>query len=73
MAGNLKILLQGRRDIAHPYSITVFGDYLYWTDWLEKSVKKWKKDGSEDITDKRSIIENVRDLHVYDASRQIGN
>ncbi|XP_065914777.1 low-density lipoprotein receptor-related protein 5-like isoform X2 [Dysidea avara] len=39
---NIVILLRGA-DTYHPFSITVYGDYLYWTDWSLNSVERISK------------------------------
>ncbi|XP_071952274.1 uncharacterized protein [Antedon mediterranea] len=36
--GNLVTLLSESPIISHPYSLTIFGDQLYWTDWGHNSV-----------------------------------
>ena len=29
--------------VPHPFAITVFGDYMYWTDWNHKTIEKANK------------------------------
>ncbi|KAG8510408.1 Low-density lipoprotein receptor-related protein 2 [Galemys pyrenaicus] len=53
-----------------PFSITIFEDTLYWTDWNTKTVEKGNKyDGSH-----RTVLANTThrpyDIHVYHPYRQ---
>ncbi|XP_047139272.1 low-density lipoprotein receptor-related protein 1 isoform X1 [Hydra vulgaris] len=57
--------------LPHMYAITVYKDNLYWTDWNEKSIFKVSKTG-ELVNVLRGKIENIRDIHAYDESRQTG-
>ena len=41
--GNNIVILLRRADTYHPFSITVYGDYLYWTDWSLNSVERLNK------------------------------
>ena len=71
---HLKKLLEERREVLHPYAITTNGQFLYWTDWSKKTIHQWKITGqaikSAEINNKRTAIENIRDLHIYDSLRQ---
>ena len=73
-SGNLKIILS-KADYAklqHPYAITASADHLFWTDWTEKAIFRMSKTGGEDPEVWRQSLDNIRDVHVYDASRQNG-
>ncbi|XP_063285770.1 low-density lipoprotein receptor-related protein 2 [Pelobates fuscus] len=57
-------------NLPHPYAITVFEDYVYWTDWNTRTVEKGNKyDGSG-----RTMLVNTThrpfDIHVYHPYRQ---
>ena len=59
--------------LLHPYAITVDANYIYWTDWREKSIYRVpKRNTSAPPEVMRKQLENIRDVHVYDASRQTG-
>lgn len=74
-AENLKKLLEEPGKVLHPYAITTNGQFLYWTDWSKKSIHQWRITGqtikSNEIHNKRTAIESIRDLHIYNSSRQI--
>ena len=73
-AENLKKLLEEPGKVLHPYAITTNGQFLYWTDWSKKSIHQWRITGqtikSNEIHNKRTAIESIRDLHIYNSSRQ---
>uniref|UniRef100_A0A8C5RBH8 EGF-like domain-containing protein n=1 Tax=Leptobrachium leishanense TaxID=445787 RepID=A0A8C5RBH8_9ANUR len=57
-------------NLPHPYAITVFEDFVYWTDWNTRTVEKGNKyDGSG-----RTMLANTThrpfDIHVYHPYRQ---
>ncbi|XP_066928142.1 low-density lipoprotein receptor-related protein 1-like [Clytia hemisphaerica] len=71
--GNIKILKDGKTNqrINHPYAITYFQQHLYWTDWSSKAILKLAlKEKGMPITTVRDKLDNIRDLHAYDKSRQ---
>ena len=63
-----------KRNLTHPYSITVDSKYLYWSDWTKKGIFRILKDYKP--SDKESMfisgLSNIRDIHFYNASRQQG-
>ena len=82
LSGNLKRFMSSYDFSLHMYAITVFKDSLYWTDWTEKSIFKVAKNYTDAVAKNgtnakpkplRGKIENIRDIHVYDESRQTGS
>ena len=72
---NLKVIYKKEKGSKeHAYSITVFGDYLYWTDWTQKAILRMEKknNGTQKPIKFRESLEHVRDVHVYDQARQQG-
>ena len=35
-------------NVTHPYGLTIFGEYVYWTDWQKRSIFRARKDGRGD-------------------------
>ncbi|KAA8588167.1 hypothetical protein FQN60_001361 [Etheostoma spectabile] len=61
-------------DLPHPFALTVFEDFVYWTDWNTRSVEKGNKyDGSG----RQALVNTTHrpfDIHVCHPYRQpIGN
>ena len=65
---NIVILLSGS---FHPFSITVFGDYLYWTDWSHNSIERISKrtPNSQRVTIS-SGLQRPTGIHIVHCSRQ---
>ncbi|XP_055899580.1 low-density lipoprotein receptor-related protein 4-like isoform X3 [Biomphalaria glabrata] len=56
----------------HPFGLTVFQDYIYWTDWqTEKLERANKLDGKNRVTI-QSRLEGLMDVHIVAADRQTG-
>ncbi len=55
--------------IAHPFAITVFGDYIYFTDWNLKGVFKAHKYKGEDVR-LRSTVHRPFDIQIVHPLRQ---
>ncbi|XP_046353482.1 very low-density lipoprotein receptor-like isoform X2 [Haliotis rufescens] len=68
-------ILKSHLHLNHPFAITVFEDYLYWTDWPSESVRKFSKFGrrGEEISQVETIALNLHspmDVHVFHPYRQ---
>ncbi len=64
------IVLSSRQYIKHPFSITVFEDYVYWTDWETESIHKANKFTGEDLKNVAVQLYSPMDIHVYHPFRQ---
>ncbi|RZC38041.1 low-density lipoprotein receptor-related protein 4, partial [Asbolus verrucosus] len=56
----------------HPFSLTQFGDHIYWTDWVQKSVIRADKTSGKDAVIVRSHLEAAMGLTMVTESRQLG-
>ncbi|KAH9496208.1 Low-density lipoprotein receptor- protein 4 [Bulinus truncatus] len=57
----------------HPFGLTVFEDYIYWTDWQTEKLEKANKfDGKNRVTI-QNRLEGLMDVHVVAARRQTGS
>ena len=56
-------------NIDHPFGLTVFNDYIYWTDWHTKNVEGAHKDGGNNRHVIASDLENLMDIHAFHRNR----
>lgn len=69
---NKRVVLNSDEYLLHPFSITTFEDFLYWTDWEKHAVfraNKFNGSGIEAITAIHSM-QNPMVVHVYHPYRQ---
>ncbi|RWS07607.1 low-density lipoprotein receptor-related protein 4-like protein [Dinothrombium tinctorium] len=57
------------QSIKHPYGLTVFGDYIYWTDWELKSIQKANKRDGEQMETILTGLENLMDIQIFHNKR----
>ena len=57
--------------IVHPFGISTFGGYLYWTDWGRRMILRSRLDGHEIISLRNHSL-SLMGLQVYDQERQQG-
>lgn len=69
--------IHGRQRVAfeiqkiHPFSLTQFGDHIYWTDWVEKSVIRADKTTGKDAVTVRSHLEAAMGIIMVTKKRQL--
>jgi len=57
--------------MAHPYGLTVFEDYVFWTDWNFKSIHRADKfTGNHSMTLMTNLPIQPFDIKVYSPLRQ---
>lgn len=55
----------------YPFAITVFGDYIYWTDLQLRGVYRAEKHTGAGVTEMvKRLEESPRDIHVFSSARQ---
>ncbi|XP_071956697.1 low-density lipoprotein receptor-related protein 4-like [Antedon mediterranea] len=60
-------------EVVHPFGITMYGDWLYWTDWQTESIELVHKSTGKG---RRSFKENIAylmDIKMISKSRQYGS
>ncbi|CAH0560459.1 unnamed protein product [Brassicogethes aeneus] len=57
---------------SHPFSLTQFGDHIYWTDWMQKSVNKADKTTGKDTVVVRPHLDATMGVTMVAQSRQLG-
>ncbi|XP_048829271.1 LOW QUALITY PROTEIN: low-density lipoprotein receptor-related protein 5 [Brienomyrus brachyistius] len=59
-------------DLPHPFGLTQYRDYIYWTDWNLRSIERADKRSGLNRTIVQGHLEYVMDILVFHASRQDG-
>ena len=58
----------------YPFAITVFGNYIYWTDLQLRGVYRAEKHTGAGVTEMvKRLDESPRDIHVFSNARQVCN
>nr|CAH7712475.1 unnamed protein product [Callosobruchus chinensis] len=68
--GNNRIMLSIQA--THPFSLTQHEDYIYWTDWIKKSVMRAEKSTGRDATIIRPQLDAAMGITMVSAERQLG-
>ncbi|KAI5752806.1 hypothetical protein M8J77_020550 [Diaphorina citri] len=70
--GNRRLVLYSPQTLSHPFSISTFEDWLYWSDWQQKAIYKANKFTGDNLTAITGVhqLENPMVLHVYHPYRQ---
>lgn len=58
------------QDIPHIFAMTLFEEYIYWTDWETKSINRAHKTLGINKTMLISTLHRPMDVHIYHAYRQ---
>ncbi|KAK2516454.1 Lrp1 [Columba guinea] len=58
------------QDIPHIFALTLFEDYIYWTDWETKSINRAHKTTGANKTLLISTLHRPMDIHIYHPFRQ---
>ncbi|XP_062564509.1 low-density lipoprotein receptor-like isoform X2 [Armigeres subalbatus] len=66
------VVLYSADYLRHPFSITTFEDYVYWTDWDKEAVFKANKFNGKDIEPVTAMhmLQHPMTIHVYHPYRQ---
>ncbi|XP_068993611.1 low-density lipoprotein receptor-related protein 4 isoform X1 [Neodiprion pinetum] len=59
-----------RKGVNHPFGITIFEDYVYWTDWHFKSISSANKGNGAGFKTIHSGLHFPMDVHSYHPQRQ---
>ncbi|XP_071943214.1 low-density lipoprotein receptor-related protein 2-like [Antedon mediterranea] len=55
-----------------PFALTLYGNYIYWTDWTLKAVLRAEKHtGANEVTLVQDLDKRPMDIHVFITDRQI--
>ncbi|XP_043944066.1 low-density lipoprotein receptor-related protein 6 [Protopterus annectens] len=59
-------------DLPHPFGLTQYQDYIYWTDWIRHSIERANKTSGQNRTVIQAHLDYVMDILVFHSSRQGG-
>ncbi|XP_063374859.1 low-density lipoprotein receptor-related protein 4 [Cydia amplana] len=59
-------------DAKHPFGMTQFNDYIFWTDWFKKSVMRADKKTGKNITALRTDLEMAMEIKAVTSEKQRG-
>ncbi|XP_021930761.1 low-density lipoprotein receptor-like isoform X5 [Zootermopsis nevadensis] len=67
-----RVILYSPDALQHPFSITTFEDWVYWTDWDTQAVYRANKFNGRDISPVTAthMLQNPMVIHVYHPYRQ---
>ena len=65
-----KDVLRGHELLTHPFAISLFESYVYWTDWRTNSVIRANKYNGSDIRIIQKAMSQPFDVKIYHPSRQ---
>ncbi|KAJ8249123.1 hypothetical protein GJAV_G00231420 [Gymnothorax javanicus] len=60
-------------DLPHPFGLTQYHDYIYWTDWNLRSIERADKRTGQNRTVIQDHLDYVMDILVFHSSRQEGS
>ncbi|XP_035230565.1 low-density lipoprotein receptor-related protein 8-like [Stegodyphus dumicola] len=67
---NQRVILSSVRDVKHPFSLDVFEDWLYWTDWESESIYKAEKFSGQNVQSVVNGVSSPMGLRVYHSYKQ---
>lgn len=67
-----QVVLYSSETLRHPFSITVFEDFVYWTDWDKEAVYKANKFTGKNVEPVTALhmLQHPMTIHVYHPYRQ---
>ncbi|XP_067405392.1 low-density lipoprotein receptor-related protein 2 isoform X6 [Emydura macquarii macquarii] len=65
--------LERINQMTHPFGLTIFGGYAYFTDWRLGGIVRVRKSDGGEMTVIRRGISNIMHIKSYDAHSQIGS
>ncbi|XP_014280390.1 low-density lipoprotein receptor-related protein 4 isoform X1 [Halyomorpha halys] len=70
LSGSGRILLVP--DAGHPYGLTVYEDYIFWTDWYKKGIEQADAESGREKTKLPGHVEGVMDIKGVSSNKQLG-
>ena len=63
--GKRRVVLSDIAHIKHPFAITVFEDWVYWTDWGTESINSYSKFGNGSTSSVTRGLHSPMGVRVY--------
>lgn len=70
LEGNNRVTLI--QNVPHPFGLTVFGDYVYWTDWQSQQIERADKHNGKHRETIKQLFVGLMDIEVVTPHRQTG-
>ena len=64
-------ILSSQTNLKHPFAITVFEDFLYWTDWETEAIHRANKFTGANSTSIALGLYSPMDIHMYHKLKQV--
>ena len=58
------------QSVPHPFSITIFGDYMYWSDWNHMAIERANRFTGTDRTILRNVTQRPNGIAMVHPLRQ---
>ncbi|GAB6028974.1 hypothetical protein CHUAL_004768 [Chamberlinius hualienensis] len=68
--GNRRTILSSSSVLKHPFSVAVFEDWLYWTDWEAEAIYRVNKFTGQEMETISTGVFSPMDIHVYHPYKQ---
>ena len=68
--GDRHVVMSSFEILKHPFAVTVFEDYVYWTDWETETIHKANKFNGNHPESVAVSLYSPMDLHIYHSLRQ---
>jgi hypothetical protein len=67
---NQRVIISSPLIVKHPFSIDIFEDWIYWSDWESEAIHRMNKFNGEERTDILNEIYSPMDIHIYHPYKQ---
>lgn len=69
---NRTVIVQMPKITAKPFALTLFEDFIYWSDWVLNSIERANKTTGLNRTRIQDKVDYIMDVLVFHSSRQEG-
>jgi len=58
--------------LPHPYGVTVFEGFIYWTDWVKQAIYRANSTTGNDVITVASRLPGIMDIHAISTKKVTG-